>query len=158
MHDLTRSSLFASSVVALCTGPTAAQHDPYRLTHAEIADHSTIKTAYEAVEQLRPRFLHASHFTGGGNAGANSSSPHWTTTDDPSGGDARSQGVMVVVMGSVAELRHIAANVVFWIHYLSAADASQPYGNDQSGVIEVRVSPTPIKPDSLLRPGTQPGR
>ncbi len=88
---------------------SAQKKDPDLLTEKEIAEHPNLNNAFEAVQQLRPRFFRGSttwtvEGSGGGHPDAGS---------DPSGGSSQSDGILVVVdgvrRGGVEELKIIPA-------------------------------------------------
>lgn len=129
-------------LAAAASGLAAQKRSAYVLTQEEIATRPNIRTAYEAVQQLRPRFFVGTKTVGdfsGGPAAVTGGS----TTDDPSGGSSRSEGILVVVdgvrRGGVIELKQVSAAEVESIRFLKSYEASGVYGNDQTGVIEVRT-------------------
>jgi hypothetical protein len=149
---MTRTKPIALSlffIAAAASSLAAQKRNPYILTHDEIATRPNATTAYEAVQQLRPRFFVGTRNVGdlsGGSMGGMGGS----TTDDPSGGSSRSEGILVVIdgvrRGGVIELRQIAADAVESIKFLKSYEAAGVYGNDQTGVIEVRTLHAGAKP------------
>jgi hypothetical protein len=149
---MTRTKPFGLALffIAAAGSSLAAQkHSPYILTRDEIASRPNVTTAYEAVQQLRPRFFVGTKNVGdlsGGSRGSMGGS----TTDDPSGGSSRSEGILVVIdgvrRGGVIELKQVSAADVETIKFLKSYDAAGVYGNDQTGVIEVRTMHSGGKP------------
>jgi len=138
--------LFVAASLAGISSLAAQKKNPYLLTRDEIAATPHLETAYDAVQQLRPRFLRASKtFDLGGSMRA-SSSPAGGTQDDPAGGSVQSAGILVVIngvrRGGVTELRAIRVQEIESIRFLKHDEASGIYG-DQSGVIEVKTGSAP---------------
>lgn len=133
--------VLAISIVGVSTS-AAQKRDPYLLTQAEIATHDGIRTAFEAVQQLRPRFLHGSRsFSSEPKVTSSSSKPE--DGESPTGGSSASDGILVVVNGSprggIADLKSIPVEQVESIHFIKSDEARASYGPDQSGVIEVKL-------------------
>ena len=144
MSSITRLGILAVALTSLFQVSTGAaqKSGPYFLTQADIAKHPDIHTAFEAVQQLRPRFLRGKASPandGGGGGPAQPAGSH----DDPSGGSSQSDGILVVLdgvrVGGVAELKAIPADQVESIRFIKADEARDQYGN-QTGVIEVKTS------------------
>jgi hypothetical protein len=130
----------AMTALLRVSSSAAQKRDPYLLTQEEIASRQNIRTAFEAVQQLRPRFLRGSKtWTVETQGGAG----HPESANDPSGGSSLSDGILVVVdgvrRGGVEELKGIAAADVESIRFIKSEEARDHYG-PQSGVIEVRIS------------------
>jgi len=135
-------AIAALSMVGVTRG-VAQKKDPYLLTQEEIAPHKDIRTAFEAVQQLRPRFLRG-HKSYSSETAMSSSASKPEAGGDPAGGSSASDGILVVVNGArrggVAELRSIPIDQVESIHFIKSDEARGIYGPDQSGVIEVKTS------------------
>ena len=135
------AALASMTTMLLVTEGAAQKRDPYVLTHDEIATHKDIRTAYEAVQQLRPRFLRGSKsFSAEQRVTSSSTKPE--EGQDPAGGTSPTDGILVVLDGSrrggVAELKTILVDQVDTIHFIKSDEARAIYGPDQSGVIEVK--------------------
>lgn len=125
MSDPTRRVFglaLAASVAACATGRVAPlQHDPDSITSAELT-HSTAASVYEAIRQLRPRFLR----TRGPSSLLNSS--------------VLGPAVIVdqTLLGGIQVLADIPLRDVETVRYLAAWDATTRHGSGYAnGVIEV---------------------
>jgi hypothetical protein len=117
--------LLAGCATAGSSGARPGSGDTLEAEEIQAAG-AEIQTAYDAVERLRPRFLHV--------------------RANPTVGLAASRADPVVVYingirrGGVAELRRIRAALVERIHYVRPTDAQTRYGNNHgSGAIEVTL-------------------
>jgi len=147
IKPLALSLFFLATTVS---GLAAQKRSPYVLTQDEIATRPNVRTAYEAVQQLRPRFFVGSKTVGDFQSSASVMSNGAGTANDPSGGSSRSDGILVVIdgvqRGGVIELKQVSAGDVESIKFIKSHDASALYGNEQTGVIEVRTRPAGAKP------------
>lgn len=140
------AALASLTTMLLVSEGAAQKRDPYLLTHDEIATHKDIRTAYEAVQQLRPRFFRGSK-SFSPERGVTSSTSKPEEGQDPAGGTSPTDGILVVLDGSrrggVAELKTIVVDQVDTIRFIKSDEARATYGPDQAGVIEVKsVAPT----------------
>jgi len=137
-------------IAASASGLAAQKRSPYLLTQDEIATRPNVRTAYEAVQQLRPRFFVGTKTVGDFQSSASVMSNGASTANDPSGGSSRSDGILVVIdgiqRGGVIELKQVQAADVESIKFIKSHDASLLYGNEQTGVIEVRTLHGGTKP------------
>jgi hypothetical protein len=132
--------------------PLAAQkpkQDHNAITREEITGHPDLKNAFEVVRALRPQFLRASRASNSMGAGLPAGMPTGSTTDDPSGGSIRTQGILVIIddvrSGGVENLRTVPTDRILEIRHMSASEAYGVYGTDQAGVIIVKTG-DPAKP------------
>ena len=135
------TALVSMTTMLLVSEGAAQKRDPYLLTRDEIATHKDIRTAYEAVQQLRPRFLRGTKsFSDERRVTSSSSKPE--EGQDPAGGTSPTDGILVVLDGSrrggVAELKTMLVDQIETIHFMKADEARALYGPDQAGVIEVK--------------------
>jgi len=136
------TALVAVTAFVQVSAVAAQKRDPYTLLQAEIATHKDIRTAYEAVQQLRPRFLRGSRsYSPEGRLTSSDDKPQ--AGSDPGGGTKASDGILVVLNGArrggVDELKAIPVEQVESIHFIKSEEALGVYGPDQSGVIEVKT-------------------
>jgi hypothetical protein len=150
---MTRTKPIALSlflIAAAASSLAAQKHNPYLLTHDEIATRPNVMTAYEAVQQLRPRFFVGTKTVADFGSSRSVMGTGGSTTDDPSGGSSRSDGILVVIdgvqRGGVIELKQVSAAEVESIKFLKSHEASALYGNEQTGVIDVRTQHSAPKP------------
>jgi hypothetical protein len=157
---------FAAGVL-LCTplGLSAQQTTSSRsvdVITAEQVDRALVKTAYEAVEKIRPGFLRRAErpqTVYGNRKGQPDVAPigrgrdtermfatDRSTLDATEGDVGRSGAITVIVyvdgtrMGGVQELKRISAQEVREIRFLSASDAQQRYGTGHAaGAIQVSL-------------------
>ena len=133
--------------------PTAkVKRDKYLITAEELAEHSDLTNAYDAVKQLRPNFLKTTRSKGGytmpNTLPSSSGSGGGGTNPDPyrpsggmgSGGTVPGGGYVSAVLyvderkqTAVEDLRNIRTVDVAEIRYLSGSEASNRYGSDHEG-------------------------
>jgi hypothetical protein len=133
----------------------AQKRDPYSLTHEEVTSRPDLKTAFDAVQQLRPRFLRSSKRVGPGTeANPPVVGQPGGAAENRAAGSAQDAGILVVVdgvqRGGITELKGIPVEEVESIRFLLAEAARiAHYGPNQTGVIEVKTRPRAKSPDRI---------
>ena len=131
-------SIGAAACASSPSGSTASGPKPSpNLITADEISRSTVQTAFEAVQKLRPSMLrHQQVASANGQGGLSDKAP-------PIKGTAVASGAVVVYLdgtrlGAVDQLRQISAATIAEVRYFSASEAQMKWGSGHpGGVIEV---------------------
>ena len=122
-------TLLVLGTFVLAAGPVRAQRRPITAEEIERA-RSTVSSAFDAVERLRPRWLQAPREVvelGGSNSDVRLARLHVYQDDRD--------------MGSVDYLKTIPAERVFTISWLSMTEAGVRFGPSEGPVLVVKMKP-----------------
>lgn len=126
---VTTAALAALFVVAP-RAAVAQKSDPNKITAEEIAAKPEIKTAWEAIQSLRPKYLRQ-----------NRSSQAGTIAEGPMGVGANGYAALYIddaPTPDVSQLKNIPAREIIEIKYMTGSEGLARYGNGhQNGVIFV---------------------